>query len=1016
MLSWFYKFRPLGTPVTPPKSVAASSQAPAAAHPAVLRPPAVKPPAVPRADADAAQRLQGALGDDAALLQLALSAKGLELKLSAVQAIVGETVLKQAERAFRAHDRKVHRVAKQRLETAVAQREGRAQADRLLAHIAALLQEDQVPLNYVVALDRDWQALPTPLLQDSQTQQFVALRGQLEQVLRERSEALQSLQRWTLAVNASLSPGPAALLALAEQGQLADITLQAAALQALQASRPEAAAGSKPELALAQRLAVCQALIVRLGWLEQRSSSGPDAAPAEADASPVADQAELESEWAALPEVAEPAMAQLLQQRFARWQQDARQAQIGADPSTDPGPYAEAAPAANDTTALREPRGPKRPALTAEQLAQVEPLLLQAETAQAEGQLALLQQHLQAFEALLDAWPGAAVPGRMRGRHQALRAESQRLRDWQRWGGSRARDVLVAEAEVLARLTLDAAVPVAGGDVVAPAEPGQAEAAVTSFGAPDQVEAQVPETPDLPDEALAAQPVAQSLAQPPAQALSVPVEGDSNPDPAPPQGLPEAPPAQVSDSTSRRKRPKLKLQAHADAIADLRARWKALDRSGAAAPQEHWQRFDAALKTAFEPVAAQHAVLKAARQENLAARESLLAELEHLVPAEGAEPSDPRALQQGLDRFQLAWRRLGPVEYTAPQAARGTLTQRLEALLARAEGPLQTARAAAVAQREHLIAQALALAPEGQGANAGPDAARQVRELQFAWQEQARRLPLPRAQERDVWGRFKAATNAVFAQREAAVAARDSEMAANLAAAEALLQRLADLTAETPAAERQRTLAEVDRAWRQGGPVPRGAVERLEKRYATLTAGLEQQREAALRHAWQAQCDALMAQLALCQAREDSAAAADLNQSPDQAGASWDERWAALKSPSLPAAWQQAMAKRWQVSAKAGPLPTPALDEMLLQLEMALGLPATAEQQAAARLLKLRALKESMEGRAASKTTGAVPAEWLQAVLLQDHLSSAQQQRLQRFLAALRQAQPGALGLPLPAV
>jgi hypothetical protein len=75
-----------------------------------------------------AQRLQAALGDDDALLALASERAPLDVKLAAVGAIAGEAALKRAESEFRDHDRRVHRLAKQRHAMAVAQRETRARA------------------------------------------------------------------------------------------------------------------------------------------------------------------------------------------------------------------------------------------------------------------------------------------------------------------------------------------------------------------------------------------------------------------------------------------------------------------------------------------------------------------------------------------------------------------------------------------------------------------------------------------------------------------------------------------------------------------------------------------------------------------------------------------------------------------------------------------------------------------------------------------------------------------------
>ena len=154
------------------------------------------------------------------------------------------------------------------------------------------------------------------------------------------------------------------------------------------------------------------------------------------------------------------------------------------------------------------------------------------------------------------------------------------------------------------------------------------------------------------------------------------------------------------------------------------------------------------------------------------------------------------------------------------------------------------------------------------------DAIPRVRELQAEWQQHARTLPLSRAAEGALWARFKAATDAVFAQREAAFSAREAELAANLAAREALLARLSALSDDAPVAEIQRTLAEVDRAWRQDTELPRGAAGALEARYregreAALAAPGRRRAESSGRP----QCDTLAAKLALCEEREAGSAA-----------------------------------------------------------------------------------------------------------------------------------------------
>ena len=869
MLSWLFKRR-------------RTVRAPQAA-------PAPQPTPQARADDKAKQaesaralwltRLQAAQGDDAALLQVAQGATVLEIKLAAVEALVTEEALKQAEREFRSHDRNVHRAAKRRLQAALALRETRARAAALIEMATTLAGAALVPINRLVTLDRDWQALDASLLDPGQGTEFATLRARLDATVRERGDEQQRLQHWSADATRALAGLRLACAQAVAQGSDADLAVRSAAARALWESRPEAPAAAAPSDALREALQTAAAIEARLAWLAAPTLAGEGAAAAA-------------EQWQALPSVADGELARRLNERFEQWQR-------------------QHAPAR--TAPIAPPLAPEvgRPP-AAEQLLALDSLMQQAEAALADGQLGVMQQHLQAVDAALEALNGVGPGDALHARHQALHAERARLKGWQQWGGGRARDDLVTEAEELARLTTAAA---------------DAEAANT---------------------------------------------------------------------------PRLHLKTHGETIHALHARWKELDRLGAPAGQALWQRFDAALHTAYEPVAAHQAVLKAAREENLLAREALLATLEATpVQTEFADADEQTAYwkeqARALERFQLAWRQLGPLEHTVPARARGALQQHLRGSVERIEAPLQEARRAAETVREQFIARAEALVQELALHPQVRDAIPRVRELQAEWQQHARTLPLSRATEGALWARFKAATDAVFAQREAAFSAREAELAAHLAAREALLARLSALSDDAPVAEIQRTLAEVDRAWRQDTELPRGAGGALEARYRDgREAALRRLNEGAQKQ-WQAQCDTLAARLALCEEREaGSAAEADLA-----------ERWAALGA--LPPAWEQALARRWSSPVATGPMPAPALDDLLLQLEATLELPATPERLAARRELKLRAMKDTLEGRASSNHGPARPAEGFAAALRQSCATAAQRERLQVLVAALRQAPPGSL-------
>lgn len=890
MLSWLFKKRGgAGAPKAP-------SPTQPAARPAATR--AVDTGADTKAkqaeDTSALwlPQLESARGDDAALLRIVQAAPVLEIKLAAVEALLGEDTLKQAERELRGHDRRVHRAAKRRLEAAVAQREARARAQALIAAAAALAGVSPVPANRLVALDRDWQALDAALLDPAEVHTFSELRDRLNAAVREHGEQQLLLRRWTADATQALAALNTHCREAAAHGSAEDIAAHREAAQALRASRPDALAAVELDAALQAALHTATQVEVRLAWLAALDSS------AEATATP--DAPTPQQGWNDFAALADTELARLLNQRFEQWQHA----------------QAPARPAAPDTP----PALPAPPVIAtvpdAEQRRHLDTLLSQAEAALADGQLGVMQQRLQAIDAALAPLDGVMPGEKLRARHQALLAERGRLKGWQQWGGGRARDDLTAEAEELARLTLAAAAP------------------------------------DAPDA------------------------------------------------------PKLHLKTHGEAIQTLRKRWKELDRLGAPASQAQWQRFDAALQTAHQPVAAQQAALKAAREENLQAREALLATLEAL-PMEPASPADEdvaahwKERSRALDRFHTAWRQLGPIEHTVPAAARSALQQRLRDSVARIEAPLQEARRAAEAQREQLIVRAEALLLEQREHPQMRDAVPRLRELQAEWQQHAQALPLARAVENALWTRFKAATDALFAQREAAFSARDAELAANLAAREALLARLSALTHDTPAAEIERTLGEADRAWRQAVELPRGAAAGVDARFREARAAAVQCLSGQAQQRWQADIDTLAAKLALCEERESAAAGDD---------ADLAARWSA--HGKLPAPWEQALAQRWSQPAEPGPLSEASFDEVLLQLEAALDLPATPQWQAARRELKLRALKDTLEGRALAPSGPVRHTDWLASALRQCGATAPQRERLHALVQALRRAAPGSLLAP----
>ncbi|MBC7702077.1 DUF349 domain-containing protein [Aquabacterium sp.] len=465
--------------------------------------------------------------------------------------------------------------------------------------------------------------------------------------------------------------------------------------------------------------------------------------------------------------------------------------------------------------------------------------------------------------------------------------------------------------------------------------------------------------------------------------------------------------AAAAEAATEADEPKLPARAQAEAIDDLRQRWKELDRLAAATSQPLWERFDAALQTAYLPVAAHLAQLEADRQANLAWRGGLLDTLDATPLACGTDAdaafSPWKDLVRALDQFHQAWRKLGPVEHTVPRKAHKALQARLTTSVARLEAPLQAARRVAQAEREALVSRAKALTAEGRLHPA--EQLSQVRELQAEWQAHARALPLARPIEAALWDQFKAATDAVFAQRDAAFSARDDALQANLAERLSVIERLEAITPDSPAADVNQALRQLDAAWRQAGEAPRAQAAALESRFRAARAGAQAIVADSAQRVWQATCDTLHAKLMLCEALESDEALAE-------APADLGDRWAAL--PVLPPLWEQALAQRQARIATGDGAPSRAdlwadertVDEALLQLEAALDLPSPPEHQASRRDLKLRALKAALEGgvRLAGEAPGVD--QMTAQVIGFSRLNAPQRLRLHSLIVGLRTVNP----------
>ena len=405
-------------------------------------------------------------------------------------------------------------------------------------------------------------------------------------------------------------------------------------------------------------------------------------------------------------------------------------------------------------------------------------------------------------------------------------------------------------------------------------------------------------------------------------------------------------------------------------VQKLRDEWKALDQQHAGVPKALWERFDRACEKAYAPAARYFAETAAQKREARKRRDEFIATAAAQAEALLAEPRDWRAIEHWLRETDRTWRDgdLGSVE---PRAWK-SIDARLKAALAPLRDSLASARDQAKAERQALIDEATALA----GQAMERDVPSRVKELQARWQSQAKRLALAQRDERALWERFRAACDAVFDARQAKRKQEEGVKHENRVALEAICAELEQLAKATDQDDNgvRRILRDLDAQWRTriGGfdPTLRG----VESRFRTAKTAVEAALSARARSRESAVWQTLAAKERMCE-ELDALARATGNAAEGAATAAVNERWAAL--PPLPSAWEKKMLARRDGALRALSDPTAATiytprvergiesrREILLELEIALGLESPAELQARRLALQVQQLRQRFQSAA----------------------------------------------------
>ena len=406
-------------------------------------------------------------------------------------------------------------------------------------------------------------------------------------------------------------------------------------------------------------------------------------------------------------------------------------------------------------------------------------------------------------------------------------------------------------------------------------------------------------------------------------------------------------------------------------VQKLRDEWKALDQQQADVPKGLWERFDRACEKAYAPAARYFAEMAAQKKEARRRRDEFIATATAHAATLLPEPHDWRAIEHWLRETDRTWRDgdLGSVE---PRAWK-SFDARFKTALAPLREALAAARVQAQAGRQALIDEVTALA----GNAMERDIPSRVKAIQAKWQAQAKGFALPQRDERALWEQFRAACDAVFDARQAKRKQEDDVKHENRRALEAICVELEQLAVATDKDdnEMRRVLRDLDEQWKKriGGSDP--ALRGVESRFRNARTAVETALSARTRSREAAVWQTLAAKERLCEELDALVRTGTGNTAEGTTTAVASERWATL--PSLPPAWEKKMLARRDTALRALAEKDAAAAyvsriehgiesrrEILLELEISLGLESPAELQAQRLALQVKQLRQRFQSAA----------------------------------------------------
>jgi hypothetical protein len=383
------------------------------------------------------------------------------------------------------------------------------------------------------------------------------------------------------------------------------------------------------------------------------------------------------------------------------------------------------------------------------------------------------------------------------------------------------------------------------------------------------------------------------------------------------------------------------------AIPALREEWKRLN-AHCAATKGQWESFDAMLEKAYQPVAVHRAEEAARQAEARVAKEALCDGWEAEVAGIVWEHADFKVVEARRAEMLKQW-------HAAPQTGfrdERVLRKRFDTLVGDIDARLEAARAAEYERREQLITVAEAL-------NEQPDQGKAMTEakaLQGRWNQQPTAVRLKRKDEEKLWQRFRAACNVVFERRDAQRAEQEAQRQEQARSRQMLLDAFAATLASADGNSIKHALAQFRAEWSVIRQAAREPADSLETRANELQQHAQQRLDELRKAKYQKRLELLAQRAALAEHVEAAALAGG---SIEAVVAEAEQAWNTL--PPLPGNADSLLAQRFAgasaVTREGLAVGRKAREALLLDLEIALGLPSPEANATARRQRQLERLQ-----------------------------------------------------------